>query len=615
MIGPEAELLDQFLGELKTKYGPVSRVLLVQVPQFDLAALNQEVARNRGYYAFPPTGLQFIYQALEGRGLDIRILDLNLAFLKRLMEDESWSPDRWPAILEESLAGFQPQLVGVGCMYDVSIKALLRVLSLLKARDESIVVAGGLIPTFEWRRLLDDDLCHLVVRGEGEPKIAYLLDRLGEMNQGARMAAGIAFRRDGEFIGGDQEADRAEMEGDLIASYAQVKVEDYHRCGSLNPYSRLAGRDDHPYAAIQFSRGCRGRCTFCAVRSIAGRKVRYRPVDDLLAEIEYLVKQRGVRHIEWLDDDLLFNRRLVQDLLRRIVDKGLKITWSANNGLIAASLDEKTLELFRDSGCIGFRVGIESGNPEILKKIKKPGTLADFRRLARLVDNYPEIFVGGNFILGLPGETFGQMMDSFRLALELNLDWSPFAILQPVRGASAFVEFQDYFEEQFKDGGKVTTLVPTRASSRGVLEHSREVRSGYQIFGLSSAEVPDPEQVKEIWFTFNLLVNYLYNKNLTSPERADKFISWVAVAQVAHPPNGYMSLFLALGHQLAGSKAKAEEYLALARRLSEQPYWHQRFDSFHLTRLLDEFPRNEAEVRAAVEELRADARAKAGGLW
>ncbi len=92
------------------------------------------------------------------------------------------------------------------------------------------------------------------------------------------------------------------------------------------------------------SRGCRARCRFCSVPDFMGRGVRSRPVDAVFAEMEYLVTQRGVRHFEWLDDDLLFGRREFLSLLERIIRSGWGITWSASNGLIATSLDADSLD-------------------------------------------------------------------------------------------------------------------------------------------------------------------------------------------------------------------------------------------------------------------------------
>ena len=607
MTFDENQLFDEYCRELRSRYGIVHKVLLVQVPQFNLSFVSRDVVRNKGYYAFPPTGLQYLYEALKDRGLDIRIFDLNLALLKRIVEEDSWDTNGWLSILEDYLVQFQPELVGVGCMYDVCINSFVKVLQMLKKSNDSIIVTGGIIPTFEWEKLLKRELCHFVVRGEGEERISCLLDHLSDQNRETQVDPNICFKYQNRQIGSNERPNQAKLYGNLISSYAQIELDSYHRYGSLNPFSRMAGIEDAPYTAIEMGRGCRGKCTFCAVHGIRGKGVRARPVDDIFDEIEYLVTQRGVKHFEWLDDDLLFHRRAVLELFERIIERDWKITWSAGNGLVAKSIDKHMLQMMTGSGCIGFRIGMESGNAEMLGKIRKPGTLSDFRRVSKLVDHYPDVFVAGNFIVGLPDETFSQMMDSFEFALEINLDWSSIAVCQVVRGASAFSDFTDYFEEQFQSNGsgQVTANIPSRSDSQGIIMLSGEVKRGYEIFSIDPCEIPSSEQVKEIWFAFNLIVNYIYNKNLFSRKRVDKFIAWVRTAQQAHPPNGYMTLFLALAYELAGDSITSRGYLAKALELAQTDYWADRLTSFGLDRPVNHFPKGGDEVLACIEALRS----------
>ena len=601
-------LLDSYCSELKARHGTVKKILLLQAPQFVLSNVNRSIALNKGYYAHPPLGLLFLCEALRERGLELRVLDFNLELLKELVRDESFDPEEWLPLLKSALDEFQPDLVGVSCMFDGAIQFLLKALDFLMAQQSFIVMCGGVIPSFEWRSILDEGRAHFVIRGEGEDKLGYLCDRLAEQDLRVPFSQGICFKAGGELVGSDEEPGHAALDRAIIGAYSLINLEEYARYGSLNPFERLSGGNGAPFATIQMSRGCRGHCTFCAIHGIMGKGVRVRSVDDVFDEMEYLIEKRGVRHFDWSDDDLLFHRPAFQELMRRIAARGWPITWSTNNGLIAMSVDEQTLDLMRDSGCIGFRIGIETGNPEMLRKINKPATLEGVKKMARLVQGYPEIFVGGNIILGLPEETFRQMMDSYRLCMELELDWMPVAVCQPVRGASAFSDFQDYFEDQMKIGcKKVASLMPTRAYSDGHLEHTREIMKGYRVFSLDPDAVPDAEQVNEIWFTFNLLVNYVFNKNLDSAATAHKFINWVEMAQRAHPPNGYMSLFLALGYQLAGDAGRSESYLQSAQSLAREEYWRERFDSFGLAKVLEAFPRGGAEVLACLKGLRQEA--------
>ncbi|MFC1452614.1 B12-binding domain-containing radical SAM protein [Verrucomicrobiota bacterium] len=588
--------------ELRRRYRPDRRILLVQLPQMPLESFNADTARRRGYYAFPPTGLQCLYEALKNDAFEIRILDLNFELLKRVRTDPGFDAARWPSILDEHVGAFSPSLVGVSCMFDAGISTLLEALKRLKADGRRIVVAGGIIATYEGEALLRQALCHFTVRGEGENRFRSLLGVLFGDTAGAAPEPGIGYAVDGTPRFTDGEPERVALNTDMVDSYSLVPIEDYHRHGTMNPFVRMSGE---PFAAVQMNRGCRASCRFCSVPDFMGKGVRGRHPDEVLREIEYLVKERGIRHFEWLDDDLLFRKNRFTAFLQRIIEADWGITWSASNGLIASSLDGPLLGLMRDSGCVGFRVGIETGNSEMLRRTRKPGSLDTFRKTAARVKDTPEIFVCGNYMLGFPGETFGMMMDTFRFSLELGLDWSGFTTCQPIRGAGMFEHFEGEFSRQMEQEGRgLANYIPVRESARGQLLGTQDATEGLEVFRIPPDVLPSPEQVKEIWFTFNLVGNYVHNANLMPGGRPEKFIAWVRTAQVPYPANPYMNLFLALAYTLAGDRAAAQDCLETARAVCTTEYWKHRFLLFNLRSILDDFPVTRAEALEGLRRLR-----------
>lgn len=596
----------EYCAQLRSACRPNKRVLFIELPQFLLSSFNLDVARKRGYYCFPPTGLQYLYEAVKRKNLEFAILDLNLMVLKSVMEDESFDHRQWPNIAAQYLDEYDPFIVGIGCKFDSSIGPFLQILELAKNRGKRIVVTGGVIPTYEHERLLTKQLCHFVVEGEGEDRINYLLDMLTAVEQTAPAVRGIHFMHGGRLYETDGKQTSVNFDRDLVDSYSLIPIEHYYLYGSLNPFSRMAGVETSPFTAIQMSRGCRGRCSFCSVRAFMGTGVRKRAVSTVLREMEYLVTERGIKHFEWLDDDLLFYKKDFQELLKAIIERKWDITWSANNGLIALSLDEETLGLMRDSGCIGFKIGIETGNPDLLRSINKPASLNHFRKVSQRLAQFPAMFVGGNYIVGFPGEKFHQMMDTFRFSLEMDLDWSAFTICQAIRGAAAFEDFPDYFASQINSMGQDTkNFIPVRNSTTGQISNERRVLEALNVFRMDFDCVPNEDQIREIWFTFNLVGNYINNKNLKPDGRIDKFIAWVEMAQLAYPTNPYMSLFLSLAHLIDDNEQKAEECVEKARQHMNSDYWHSRLIAFRLLDLVNDPPRNKYKVFEALNSLRS----------
>lgn len=597
------DLFIKYLNELKRKYSFNKKILFVQSLQFNIKAFNKEVAINRGYYAFPANNLLWLAKSISEFNLDVEILDLNYELLRRVNDEESYDCKDWLSILGKYIETYDPTVVGVSCTSVSNLlegeHAFIQILEYLKERDKQIVLTGGVNATESCKELLENELCHFVFKGESENKIRYFLSSLLGKGNSSEIP-GIFFRADGKIDQTRGQEDFVELKGNLIGFYKKIPIEKYHKVGSLNPYSRMAGLDKR-YAAIQLNRGCRGNCIFCGVSRFNGPKVRHFPAQDVIDEIDYLVKEHDIKHFEWLDDDLLINYEEITYVLKEIIKRKLEITWAANNGLVAASIDEELLSLMRDSGCVGFKIGIESGNADILKKIRKPATLDILRRVSKMLQKFPELFVGGSYIIGFPNETFGQILDTVKFSRGLNLEWASISVCQ--------FHSWDYsslmaFDKKQK-GEASFDFIPAKESSKDELHHEKDIFSGLDVFEIPKDFVPSREQLKQIWFTLNLVENYINNKNLKPEGTPEQFISWIEAIQAAYPNNPYMCLFASLGYVLLDNKTKdKEQYKKSKRILAESAYWKHRFKQFELDNIMKSFPKNPREVQEILNPLR-----------
>jgi tRNA A37 methylthiotransferase MiaB len=597
------DALQMRASQLRGQFGSAKRLLLVQAPQFLFETINPDVVRNRGYYAYPPTGLQRLAESLSGRDIEVEILDLNLEALKQIAQDGGFDQPKWLRTLDEHLDRFRPNMVGVTCLtvytdLFATNHPLTAILRHLAARGDRLVLVGGPTATNEMDRYLQEGLCHFAVEGEGEDRLNYLLDVYEEHFDPSQAVSGISFLSQGQVLRTSGTCASVELRGNLIASYAAVDVEQYCRVGSLNPYSRMAGQDT-VYGVFQLSRGCRGNCKFCGVRPFMGKGVRTHPVDELVEEVRYLVEQRSVRHFEVLDDDFLADRRAVTEFLRAFGDlhRQCGITWAANNGLMTHSITRDLLDLMRDSGCLGFKIGVESGNARMLRRIRKPGSLESFANVADLLQDYPELFVGGNYIIGLFGEeTFSQMLDTFAFSVRLNLDWSSFTVFQFTSKPTAVAE------NLKTDGIGATDFIPGKDSPNREIQDDRCLPLGADVFSLPAEVVPSRALVRNIWLTFNLLGNYIGNKNLKPGGRPEKFISWLDAVRIAYPKNPYMLLFAGLGRVLMGELRDAGPLLAGARAIVENSAnWQYRFTRLGLHDVLTTELRSSRQVFECLE--------------
>ena len=597
--------LEEYIQILHKKYKLNRKILLVQAPQFQFESFSYEIAKNRCYYIFPPTGLQCIAKSLENRNFEIEILDLNYELLRSVILDQKFDYHNWLSMLDDALNRFKPSVIGTTC---INVSKLFTdtnpfsaILEHLKRINKHVVIAGGASIMNDFEACLKKELCHFVIDGEGEDKINFLLNKLYDENSNHLPMPKIYFKLNGHVTQTKGLNKNQCLQGNLINTYKSIPIELYCRFGVLNHYSRMSG-EDKPFAAIHLGRGCRMNCKFCGVPKFMGRGVRHFLASDLLEEITYLAEKKSIRHFEWLDDDLLAHADALKEVLRGIIElkKKYDITWAANNGLIAAFLNEEILNLMRDSGCVGFKIGIETGNPEMLRRIRKPATIEKILRACELVNKFPEMFVGGNYIIGFFGEEpFSQILDTFKFSCKTNLDWSSISVFQ-------FTSKETIIQENLKqkDLGD-TAVTPARYRPDGKVMWQTGVISGPEVFNMSSDIIPSPDQIRQIWFAFNLVGNYINNKNLKPGGRPEKFTSWVETLGITYPYNAYMPLFASLGHIMLGQNAKAKEQLEKVKEnLQRDKYWQQRFEEFELNNIIDKFPKSPEEVQSVLEPLR-----------
>lgn len=115
---------------------------------------------------------------------------------------------------------------------------------------------------------------------------------------------------------------------------------------------------------IQTSRGCPFNCDFCLVSKIFGRKMRYREISNVVAEIT----ASPSRYFFFVDDNLTINKKYAKELMRALIP--LKISWGCMASIDVAN-DEELLTLMADAGCFNILIGFESLNPGSLDESKK----------------------------------------------------------------------------------------------------------------------------------------------------------------------------------------------------------------------------------------------------
>ena len=190
----------------------------------------------------------------------------------------------------------------------------------------------------------------------------------------------------------------------------------------------------HPYVSLYTGRGCPAQCTFCLwPQTIGGHKYRVRSPENVANEMAYAKKLfPQVKEFFFDDDTFTANLPRAREIAKKLAPLGL--TWSCNS---RANLDYDTVKFFKDSGLRLFLVGYESGNQDILNRIKKGIQLEEARRFTKACHK-AGVVVHGTFILGLPVETRETIEETIRYAMDLDVFSIQVSLAAPYPGTELF---------------------------------------------------------------------------------------------------------------------------------------------------------------------------------
>jgi radical SAM superfamily enzyme YgiQ (UPF0313 family) len=315
----------------------------------------------------------------------------------------------YEAILER-VRRFSPDVVGLTAFTN-EIKPASRVAALVKSLSPSITtVVGGVHPSVLPERTLDEfPAFDLVVVGEGELTFAELIATLARGTRPTAVA-GVCFRDGGEVVRTPERARLVDLTELPLPAW------------DLLPPS--------PRYLFMTQRGCAYRCTFCANPN--GRVVRTRSVEHVISELEQIIA-RGGEELYMCDELFTADRERTHRLLDAMIAAGVgrHLRWSAQTHVNL--VDRDLFAKMKAAGCFICGLGIETGDPDIMRRMKKGSTMERVlaaRNAARDVG----LPIEGLLIIGHPHETWESAMRTVDFGVKLNPERPIVGVMVPYPG-------------------------------------------------------------------------------------------------------------------------------------------------------------------------------------
>ncbi len=280
---------------------------------------------------------------------------------------------------------------------------------------------------------LKEGCCDCVIHGEGEDVFLRVLEALSAKKRLEGIDA-VSYRDNGRYVPARESAIVEDLTTLPLPARDLVDPKHYNFSSMTNtPYdARRKGTAKHMFT----SRGCPFSCSFCAVHKKKGR--RCYSLEQNLREMRELKDRYGAGYVFFSDPIFVADRKRVLDLCLGMREEHLDLQWGCEGHVNC--MDEELVREMEAAGCHDMAFGIESGVQRLLDGVHKRTTLKDIEKSVRLVKKHTRIKVSGLFILGLPGETYEDSLQTIRFAKQLPLDMAQFSTLVPYPGSAIYDE-------------------------------------------------------------------------------------------------------------------------------------------------------------------------------
>lgn len=360
----------------------------------------------------PPIGLGYLGTVLRESGYSVELIDFSIIPDAR---------ERGKTI--ERVVSCAPGIVGISTMtptYPSAVKMANQMRRSLGSTTK--ILMGGYHVTHLPEDCLRSFTADIVIRGEGEEAILRLAELIlnGAKDSCLSEVEGISYR---------------DNDGNVVHNPPKIlRLRDLDRLPFPDRDLMNIAKYRNP-ATISSARGCSDRCIFCAAG--AWGSVFSRSPENVVNEIEFLITKYGFRHVYFVDNTFTVNKDRTMKILTLMKERNVRIDFTLEAR--APSVDEELIRAMSAGGCIAIQFGVESGNPEILRKIKKGVTLQQVDEAVELCLKYG-IKPLCSFIIGHPFDDRQTVRDTINYAKKLKRKGAMvvFAVLEVYPGTEIF---------------------------------------------------------------------------------------------------------------------------------------------------------------------------------
>ena len=392
-----------------------------------------------------PLGILYLSSVLEKNITDV---DVKIIDIAKGVFEYSRSKDRLSTNIEEITAlcmqdlpdDWTPDYIGISVLFSTAHKTTGEISkSLKKIFPGRPIVIGGMHATNAVEKLLKFESIDYVCRGEGESIIvefSKIIHSCGDVEKIQGIYGKTKLKNN--LISGLNES------APLVDNIDEIPFPAWHLL-PMNDYIVPSGRSrkldtviQDREATIMTTRGCPFFCTFCSSWTVHGRKMRYRSIENVIAEIDILYHKYNVRSFVPEDDLFTVKKDRIINLCNAVSRRYKDLKFQFPNGLSVATLDDDVIAAMIRMGMSVATIAIESGSEFVQKKIIKKN--ASLTRAKKVVQSCRDqgVIARCYYVIGFPGETKEMIEETISFSASIASDWSVYNLASPLSGTEMF---------------------------------------------------------------------------------------------------------------------------------------------------------------------------------
>ncbi len=412
------------------------------------------------YALLPPISLTVL------KGYLVRITTHQVKILDLVFYKNDWRTHVLEVIRDE-----RPDLIGFSVL-SFNFHEALTIARYIKEHTSVKTIFGGVHAILSPQEVIDHPEVDIVCTGEGEKVLQELLDN--QLN--CTGVVGIWYKQKSTIIKNKPRPTTANLDELAFPDFEDFNMERYFFI-------------NNNHLPIMASRGCPYSCSYCSnhalKKTLHGTYVRYRSVENVLAEIDLRLKQyhgKGLQYLYFFDDTFILDTEFVYEFCKRFKESGYDrlIRWNVN--VRANLVTDDLIKTMKDAGCYQVRMGVETGNDYIRNAVYKRDMTNEQIFQAFDIIHRNKVQLRLYFIAGAPDETEEMMEESLRMARQSNADEIFFSLLYPLPGTEIYDLCEREHLIERTNSECIGPMLRTRFVSKTRLQHFMKKVRHWQMY-------------------------------------------------------------------------------------------------------------------------------------